>query len=311
MASLVFYDERTSVSGGSVDFEAARSRLISRLAAGTSINRVSWSGGETEVLELGSGPPLFLIHGGLSSSCEWVPILSALAEDHRVYAVDQPGHGGADPFDYTGVDLNSHSVMFVGEVLDSLGIQATAIMANSIGGLLAARFAESNPQRVPRLVFAGFPAGLRRKPPLPFRMLALPVLPRLALGNPTPKASRKFMGDSLAVAHPELLPDELIDCDVANTQRHLKSFLTLVKRIGGLRGLRPQWLLGEGWRKMPDRTTILWGENEPWATPEWGKAKLAELNSTIRVVPIPGAGHLPWWDQPDLVVQEAKQALRK
>ncbi len=297
------------MTGGAVEFEAVRSRLVSRMAAGTSVSRVSWSGGGTDVLVLGSGPPLFLIHGGLSSSCEWVPIMAALAEDHCVYAVDQPGHGGADPFDYTGVDLNSHSVRFVGEVLDGLGLDESAIMANSIGGLLAARFAESSPERVTRLVFAGFPAGLRRKPPLPFRLLALPVLPRLALGNPTPAASRKFMRDGLAVAHPELLPDELVDCDVANTQRHLESFLTLVKRIAGIRGLRPQWLLGEGWRKMPTGTAILWGENEPWATPEWGKARLADMEAAIRVVPISGAGHLPWWDEPDLVVHEAQRVL--
>ena len=291
------------------EFEAVRSRLISRLAVGASVGSLSWSGGDTEVLELGSGRPLLLIHGGLSSSCEWVPIMSALAEDHRVFAVDQPGHGGADAFDYTGVDLNGHSVRFVEEVLDGLGLHESAIMANSIGGLLAARFAESSPDRVTRLVFAGFPAGLRRKAPLPFRLLALPGLARLALGNPNPKASRKFMRDGLAVAHPELLPDELIDCDVSNTQRHLKSFVSLVKRISGIGGLRPQWLLGDSWRRMPDGTTILWGDNEPWATPQWGMTMLAELDAEIRIVPIPGAGHLPWWDQPELVVQEAKLAL--
>ena len=305
---MALREAKTVTDDGSA-FVSARSRLIAREAVATSIQRIGWSGGETDVLELGSGPPLLLIHGGLSSSCEWVPILSALGKDHRVFAVDQPGHGGADPFDYTGVDLNSHSVRFVGEVLDVLGIGRSAIMANSIGGLLAARFAESQPERVSRLVFAGFPAGLRRRAPLPFQLLALPLLPRIALGNPTPKASRKFMGDGLAVAHPELVSDELVNCDVTNTQRHLESFLTLVKRIVGLGGLRRPWLLGDGWRNMPEGTTILWGENEPWATPQWGADKLAELGSQIRIVPIPGAGHLPWWDEPELVLQEARRAL--
>lgn len=292
-----------------VAFTAARSRLISRDAPATSIRRISWSGGETDVLELGSGPPLLLIHGGLSSSCEWVPILDGLAADHHVLAVDQPGHGGADPFDYREVDMNEHGSKFVGEVLDALGIDRAAMMANSIGGLLAARFAQNKPERVSSLVFAGFPAGLRRRPPLPFRMMALPILPRLALRNPTPEGSRRFMGDGLAVTHPELLSDELVDCDVANTRRHLESFLTLVKRIVGLGGVRPQWLLEDGWQAMPGGTTILWGENEPWASPSWGEGRLADLGAEIRIVPIPNAGHVPWWDEPELVMQEARRVF--
>lgn len=290
-------------------FVAARSRLISRDAASASVRRIGWSGGETEVLELGSGPPLLLIHGGLSSSCEWVPILADLGEDHHVFAVDQPGHGGADPFNYDDVDLNRHALRFVGEVLDALDLERTAIMANSIGGFLAARFAQSEPERITHLVFAGFPAGLRRKAPLPFRMMSLPLVPRLAFGNPTPEGSRKFMGSGLGVAQPDLLSDELIDCDVENTKLHLESFLTLVNRIADMGGVRKRWLLEEGWKTMPKCTTILWGDNEPWATPQWGMTMLADLGAEIRVVPIPGAGHLPWWDQPELVVQEAKQVL--
>ncbi len=60
---------------------------------------------------------------------------------------------------------------------------------------------------------------------------------------------------------------------------------------------------------MPEGTTILWGEHEPWATPQWGVGRLAELDSQIRIVPIPRAGHLPWWDEPDVVVSEARKVL--
>lgn len=291
-------------------YSEARLHLIFKEAPFTLVRRIGWSGGETDVLELGSGAPLLLIHGGFSSSCEWVPIIERLAVDHHVGAIDQPGHGGADPFDYSDVDLNEHGVRFIGDVLEALAISRTAIMANSIGGLLAARFAARRPERVSDLVFAGFPVGLRRRPPLMFRLLALPVVPRLAFGNPTPKGSRKFMGQGLAVAHPELLSDELVDCDVANTQRHLESFLTLVKRLAGLSGLRRSWLLGDAWRDMPEGTTILWGENEPWASPQWGVDVLTNLGAEIRIVPIPNAGHLPWWDEPELVVHAARQVLR-
>ena len=63
--------------------------------------------------ELGTGPPLLYVHGGLGGAYEMVPILAALAKTHRVLAVDRPGHGLADPFDYRGVDLLDHARTFL------------------------------------------------------------------------------------------------------------------------------------------------------------------------------------------------------
>lgn len=79
--------------------EAAQAALLARYTPESRIRRVRWSQGETQVMELGSGSPLLLVHGALASGFYWVPILSALARDHRVFVVDLPGHGLADPFD--------------------------------------------------------------------------------------------------------------------------------------------------------------------------------------------------------------------
>ena len=81
--------------------EAAQTALLARHAPGTRVRRLAWSQGKTQVLELGDGSPLLLIHGGLGNVFQWVPILPALARKHRVLAVDRPGQGLADPFDYS------------------------------------------------------------------------------------------------------------------------------------------------------------------------------------------------------------------
>src|SRR4249920_3771379 len=86
------------------ELEAAQAALLARYAPDVRIQRVRWSGGETQALELGAGPPLLLIHGGLASGFYWAPILPALARHHRALVVDLPGHGLADPFDYQSVD---------------------------------------------------------------------------------------------------------------------------------------------------------------------------------------------------------------
>ena len=88
-------------------------RAARRVRAGARVRRIRWSQGETQVIELGSGSPLLYVHGGLGGAYEVVPILAALAESHRVLAVDRPGHGLADPFDYRGVDLLDHGRTFL------------------------------------------------------------------------------------------------------------------------------------------------------------------------------------------------------
>ena len=85
--------------------EAAQATLLAEHAPDARVRRLRWSGGETQVLELGTGPPLLLVHGAFSGASGWVPILPELARNRRVLAVDLPGHGLADPFDYKGADL--------------------------------------------------------------------------------------------------------------------------------------------------------------------------------------------------------------
>jgi pimeloyl-ACP methyl ester carboxylesterase len=64
--------------------EAAQTALLSRHPPGTRVRRVRWSQGETQVLELGAGSPLLLVHGALGDGFAWVPILPSLARNHRI-----------------------------------------------------------------------------------------------------------------------------------------------------------------------------------------------------------------------------------
>jgi len=150
--------------------EATRAGLLARHAPDTLVRRVRWSQGETQVLELGTGSPLLLVHGAFSDAFIWVPILPELARNHRVLAVDLPGHGLADPFDYTGVDLLELARTFLRDILDALEVRTLDLVANSMGGLFSVVFAIDKPGRVSRLVLVGAPAGVHRAVPLQLRM---------------------------------------------------------------------------------------------------------------------------------------------
>ena len=121
------------------ELDKAQAALLARYAPETQIRRIRWSQGETQVVELGTGAPLLYVHGGLSTAFEIAPILRALAENHRVLAVDRPGHGLADPFDYRGIDLLDHGRTFLRDILDALELPTVDVLANSMGALLVRR----------------------------------------------------------------------------------------------------------------------------------------------------------------------------
>ena len=86
-------EQRTAHLESDRQAQATLAALIARDAPETRAYRVRWSQGETQVLDLGAGPPLLLLHGGLSSAIEWVPILSTLARNRRVLALDRATFG--------------------------------------------------------------------------------------------------------------------------------------------------------------------------------------------------------------------------
>ena len=67
-------------------------------------------------------------------------------------AIDLPGHGLADPFDYRDVDLLDLARRFLADVLDAIGLDSVAIVAHSLGSLWSVVFALAYPARVSRLV---------------------------------------------------------------------------------------------------------------------------------------------------------------
>ena len=293
---------------------AAQDLLLERYAPDTRVRRIRWSHGETQVLELGDGPPLLLVHGGGDGAFEWVPILAMLAETHRVLAVDRPGHGLADAFSYRDVDLQAHVRSFLVDMLDTLELEATDVLANSIGGYWAAVFALAEPHRVRRLVIAGVPPGVVRDAPLPLRVMGLPVvgplIARLVMGKPSREGSRKFWGEMLVV-DPAQLPDELLDVDAAHMRRNASDIRELLYLMIGPRGIRRHLLLGDRMSTIQVPTLLLFGEHDAFMTPGMLRAweTIATASPRIDVLQVPGAGHLPWIDEPERVVPEIERFL--
>jgi len=106
----------------------------------------------------GEGPPLLLLHGLASRGEDYALIMPSLGKHHRVFVPDLLGFGQSDrpDIDYS---VASETAMIRG-YLDAKGIARCDVMAASMGGWVALKFASEHPERVRRLVLvdsAGFP----------------------------------------------------------------------------------------------------------------------------------------------------------
>ena len=101
----------------------------------------------------GEGPPVVLLHAGVSDSRLWEPQLDSFAQSHTVLRVDLPGFGNSP--------LETNPVSFRGAVRDAMdaeGIDRAALVGVSLGGNTALELALESPERVTALVLVG--AGL-------------------------------------------------------------------------------------------------------------------------------------------------------
>jgi pimeloyl-ACP methyl ester carboxylesterase len=108
--------------------------------------------------EAGAGEPLILLHGSGPGATGWSnfsPNIPALAESFHVYSVDMPGWGESDSqTEETGLD---HVAALI-EFMDAVGIERTALVGNSMGGMTSISTTILHPDRVSHLVTMGAPA---------------------------------------------------------------------------------------------------------------------------------------------------------
>lgn len=97
------------------------------------------------------GQPIVLLHGGLGSRNDFLPLAKHLASDYRLIAIDSRGHGrsalGNAPLTYHRLEQD------VSSVLTTLGLTGAGIIGHSDGGIVALRLAASGIIR-PRFVVA-------------------------------------------------------------------------------------------------------------------------------------------------------------
>jgi pimeloyl-ACP methyl ester carboxylesterase len=111
----------------------------------------------------GDAQPLVFVHGLSGCWCNWLEQLPVLAREHRVVTLDLPGFGSS-PMPTEEISMAGYARL-LDRLMGELGIDAAAVVGNSMGGFIAAELAIAFPQRVERLVLISA-AGISTTQPL-------------------------------------------------------------------------------------------------------------------------------------------------
>ena len=119
----------------------------------------------------GEGLPVVLCHGIGGNHASWFQQVGPFAERYRVVVFDHRAFGRSafDP----SANARSRFVDDFEALLDHLGIQRTAIVAQSMGGGTAAGFTVRCPQRVSALVLADTLVGMDEPPEVREAMVSI------------------------------------------------------------------------------------------------------------------------------------------
>ena len=241
------------------------------------------------IRELGSGPPLVLLHGLFGMARNLGGIARAMAGTHRVIALDLRNHGAsphASPMDYPAMAAD------VLHTLEHFGALPAAIMGHSMGGKVAMQLALTHQAAISSLLISDiapvkYPS---RNAPVLAAMRAIPLLPAL---------TRAEADAALQAAVPD--PAQ-------------RAFLLQNLRLHDAETQGPSWRAGlaeieaglpaiEGWEPpashpYPGRTLFVAGANSSYIRPEHREI-IRALFPSARFVTIKNAGHWVHADNPD------------
>jgi pimeloyl-ACP methyl ester carboxylesterase len=140
--------------------------------------------GQISTMQAGRGSPVVLLHGLGATKASFLPTVAALADHHRVIAIDLPGFGDS----VKPLNAPYHAPYFARAVvglLDALGHERADVVGNSMGGRVAIELGLRHPDRARRLaLLAPSLAWLRDRPWAPLLRL---VPPQLGALQPAPR----------------------------------------------------------------------------------------------------------------------------
>jgi pyruvate dehydrogenase E2 component (dihydrolipoamide acetyltransferase) len=219
--------------------------------------------------------PVILIHGFGGDLNSWLFTQPVLAQEHPVYAIDLPGHGGSSK------QVNHGDLAFLAsaafELMTTLELGSTHLVGHSLGGATAFELALSRPEHVKSLTLIA-PVGFG----LEINMEYIEGFMRAS----RPRQLRPFVEQLFA--NPALVSRKMLD-DIISYKR-LDGAVEALNTIAGMvfKDGRQAVNLVSRLADLAVPLQIIWGESDRIIP----AAQVNGLDASVRTHLVPGAGHM-------------------
>jgi 4,5:9,10-diseco-3-hydroxy-5,9,17-trioxoandrosta-1(10),2-diene-4-oate hydrolase len=253
----------------------------------------------------GTGRPLLLLHGLVGSAKNWRRNISFLSRHSSVYAIDLFNMGESERVPGLNAGLEATADRLAAS-MDALGLDEADIAAHSHGGAVAMMFAARHPDRVRRLIlfapanpFCDLGNQLIRFYQTRFGIWfarLIPFFPRMLKAT----ALSRMYGDPSRISR-DALEGYTQGLHIPGTIDHVLQILQCwFVDMGLLRSALT--------RLTAKPTLLIWGDRDQTV----GLNSARELQRTLpqsRLIVLPGVGHIPFEEMPDLCNQAMRDWL--
>jgi len=239
------------------------------------------------VLAVGNGTPVVLIHGFMGMAYDWRFNIQELGKHFSVYALDLPGFGYSDKplnFDYTSNGYAEFIISF----LNAYRIERAVLVGNSMGGQIALMAGLKYPDRVTGLVLidsGGYPKSVKF---LPFKLLEIPVIGEISMALINRTIIRIMLKRGIYFDG-SFATDEVITnyCNVYGTVNARKTPPKIMRKI-----MKDEDYVASNLKNIKCPTLIIWGAEDRVISPSRAEMFGRDIDNTSAMI-IPQAGHMP------------------
>ena len=271
---------------------------------------VKANSGEFNIVRIGHGQPLLLLHGWPEFWLTWEPVMQHLADRYQLIAPDLRGFGDSSkPAGPWGAADHAADML---AVMDALGLKDVGVVGHDVGGAVMQSMARAAPDRFTGLFFFDFVyPGIGPRMGTPDRLNEIwyqsfhqmEMAPAL-LGS-SREACELYITHILRHwSHRKDAFDDVMDAFVDNFMKpgNLAGGFAYYRaahagRVAMMRGEAPVLA------PIAIPTCVRWAEHDPIFPSAWTD-RLGETFTDLDLKTLPGVGHFPHREAPEIAAQE-------